>query len=173
MGVSSVRALRTIWLAAAGFALFFVGLDSFTISAQTLDNNTPGFIKNAKDVGEADLGTMMTATVWLKLHNENLLDKLTSDQYNKKSPGFHKWITQSDFNTNFSPSPQEVKAVSNFLSAHGLAIVETAENNFYVKVQGTVADMERTFHVSIHNYSYKGQNYRSNTADPSTDKGSG
>jgi subtilase family serine protease len=102
-----------------------------------------------------------------------LLDKLTSDQYNKKSPGFHKWITQRNFNANFSPTAQEVKAVSNFLSAHGLAIVETAENNFYVKVQGTVADMEKTFHVSIHNYSYKGQTYRSNNADPSVDKTSG
>jgi subtilase family serine protease len=39
--------------------------------------------------------------------------------------------------------------------------------------QGTVADMEKTFHVSIHNYSYKGQTYRSNNADPSVDKTSG
>jgi subtilase family serine protease len=35
-------------------------------------------------------------------------------------------------------------------------VIETAENKFYVKVQGAVADMEKTFHVSIHNYSYKG-----------------
>jgi Predicted protease len=116
---------------------------------------------------------MMTATVWLRLHNENLLDRLTSDQYNKKSPGFRKWISQNEFNANFSPTAQEVKAVSNFLSAHGLLVVETAENNFFVKVQGTVADMEKTFHVSIHKYSYRGQTYRSNSSDPSLDKSSG
>jgi subtilase family serine protease len=57
---------------------------------------------------------MNDATVWLKLHNENLLDKLTSDQYNKKSPGFHKWVTQSDFNANFSPTAQEVKSGQQF-----------------------------------------------------------
>jgi subtilase family serine protease len=171
MSVSSTRvALRA---AIALGLLTVVSIGCSIVSAQALGNNTPGFIKNAKDLGEADLGAMMTATVWLKLHNENLLDKLTSDQYNKKSPGFHKWVTQSDFNANFSPTAQEVKAVSNFLSAHGLAVIETAENNFYVKVQGAVADMEKTFHVSIHNYSYKGQTYRSNSADPSVDKASG
>jgi subtilase family serine protease len=66
-----------------------------------------------------------------------------------------------------------VKTVQNFLSAHGLAVVEIAENNFYVRVQGTIADMEKTFHVNIHNFSFNGQTLRSNTADPSVDKSSG
>ena len=174
MRVSSNRAaLRVVCQAAAAVVLLCALYGGSTVSAQAIANNTPGFVKNAKDLGEADLSTMMTATVWLKLHNENLLDRLTSDQYNKKSPGFHKWISQSEFNQNFSPTAQEMKAVSNFLSAHGLAILETAENNFYVKVQGTVADMGKTFHVSIHNYSYRGENYRSNNADPSVDKTAG
>jgi hypothetical protein len=83
MSVSSDRvALRALCLAAA-LLLFLSGFGSSTASAQTLGNDTPGFIKNAKDLGEADLGAMMTATVWLKLHNENLLDRLTTDQYNK------------------------------------------------------------------------------------------
>jgi subtilase family serine protease len=52
-----------------------------------------------------------------------------NDQYNKKSPGFHKWISQGDFNKTFSPTSQEVKTVQNFLSAHGLAVVEIAEKS--------------------------------------------
>ena len=127
MRVSSNRAaLRVVCQAAAAVVLLCALYGGSTVSAQAIANNTPGFVKNAKDLGEADLSTMMTATVWLKLHNENLLDRLTSDQYNKKSPGFHKWISQSEFNQNFSPTAQEMKAVSNFLSAHGLAILETA-----------------------------------------------
>jgi subtilase family serine protease len=144
---------------------------SSTVSV--IANNTPGFVKHAKDLGEADLGGMVTATVWLKLHNENLLDRLVSDQYNNKSPGYHKWISQNDFNKIFSPSSQQVKAVQHFLSSQGLAVMEVAENNFYVKVQGTVADMEKTFHVSIHNFSFRGQILRSNMADPSVGSASG
>ena len=129
--------------------------------------NTPGFIKSAKDLGEADLSTVITATVWLKLRNENLLDKLAHDQYTKGSPSYHKWISQDDFNGTFGPTSQQLNAVQNFLSAHGLAIVSVAENNFYVKTQGTIADMEKTFHVSIHNYSFHGRTLRSNASDPS------
>jgi hypothetical protein len=91
MSVSSIRVvLRVCFRAAISLGLLTVfSIGCSIVSAQALGNNTPGFIKNAEDLGEADLGTMMTATVWLKLHNENLLDKLTSDQYHKKSPGFH------------------------------------------------------------------------------------
>jgi subtilase family serine protease len=178
MTLFSFPAVR-VFSRAAMVAVSLFAASTFSIaSAQSngnssLPNNTPGFIKHAKDLGEADLGSIMTATVWLKLHNEDLLDRMVSDQYNRKSPGFHKWIAQSDFNERFGPTSQEVKSVQNFLSAHGLALVEVAENNFYVKVQGTVADMEKTFHVSIHNFSYKGQTVRSNTADPSVDKSAG
>jgi len=178
MTLYSLPAVRVFSRAAMVAVLLFAASTFSITSAQSngnssLPNNTPGFIKHAKDLGEADLGSIMTATVWLKLHNKNLLDRMVSDQYNRKSPGFHKWIAQGDFNNSFGPTSQEVKSVQNFLSAHGLALVEVAENNFYVKVQGTVADMEKTFHVSIHNFSYKGQTLRSNTADPSVDKSSG
>jgi subtilase family serine protease len=42
-----------------------------------------------------------------------------------------------------------------------------------VKVQGTVADIQNAFHVQIHNYKFAGETYRSNTADPSVNDGSG
>lgn len=142
-------------------------------SGNTISKNTPGFIQKAQDLGEADLSTIITVTVWLKLKNENLLDQLLHDQYIKGSPNYHKWITQDTFNATFSPTSQEVKSVQNFLSAHGLAVISVAENNFYVKVQGTIADIEKSFHVNIHNYQLNGQSYRSNTADPSVSAPSG
>ena len=86
--------------------------------------------------------------------------------YSKKSASFHKWVTQDQFNANFSPTAQDVNAVQNFLTAHGLAVIDTAENNFYVKAQGTVGQVEQTFHTQIHNFTLNGATYRSNTEDP-------
>jgi subtilase family serine protease len=172
MNALPLRTILWVCLRPAVAALLLLILVSPALHGQSSGNsavpqNTPGFIKHAKDLGQADLGKMITATVWLKLHNENLLDRLVSDQYNKKSSNYHKWLSPADFNKTFSPTPQQVNAVENFLSAHGLSILEVAENNFYVKAQGTIADMEKTFHVSIHNFSFQGQTFRSNTADPS------
>src|SRR5207253_556759 len=67
----------------------------------------------------------------------------------------------------YGPTTQEVKAVSNFLSARNLTVVSVAENNLYVKAQGTIADIQKAFRVAIHQYRLNGQTFRSNTADPS------
>src|SRR5258708_25025952 len=72
-----------------------------------IPGNTPGFIKKAKDLGAVDPSTVISLTAWLKLHNENQLDKLAQQLNQKGSPNFHKWLTQAQFNASFSPTAQE------------------------------------------------------------------
>ncbi len=131
-----------------------------------IKNNTPGFIGRAVDQGAADPTTLISVTAWLKLHNENQLDQIVQQLYNNKSRDFHNWLSQEQFNASFSPTAQEVNAVQNFLAAHGLSVLAVAENNFYVKAQGTIGQIEQTFHVSIHNFTLDGATYRANTGDP-------
>jgi hypothetical protein len=57
------------------------------------------------------------------------------------------WPPQEQFNSSFGPTSQEVDAVKNFLSAQGLTALAVAENNMYVKVQGTVGAIQKAFHV--------------------------
>lgn len=130
-------------------------------------DNTPGFIKHAADLGPTDPTTVITATVWLQLHNQNQLDQLVEQQGKKGNANYRRWITQAQFNAMFGPTPQELNAVKNYLAAKKLTVVTVAENNMYVKVQGTVAQMEQVFAVQIHNYKLNGQIHRSNTSDPS------
>jgi subtilase family serine protease len=160
---------------AALAATFFVnsGATQTSSSAYSISGNTPGFIKKATDLGSADPTTVISVTVWLTLHNEAQLDQLVRQQNQKGSPNYRKWITQDSFNAAFSPTAQEVKSVQNFLTAHGLSVLAVAENNFFVKVQGTIGDVEKAFHVSIHNYNLNGQMYRSNTGDPNINDASG
>jgi subtilase family serine protease len=139
----------------------------------SIHGNTTGFTKKATDLGAADPTMVISATVWLTLHNEAQLDQLVRQQHQKGSANFHKWITQASFNAAFSPTAQEVNSVQNYLTAQGLSVVSVAENNFYVMVQGTVGDIEKAFHLSIHNYSWNGQTYRSNTGDPSVNDAAG
>ncbi|HEV2196093.1 MAG TPA: S53 family peptidase [Candidatus Acidoferrum sp.] len=170
--------LRAILLVLAIVALASLASYSHSVSAQSssgpngnaygyyVRNNTPGFLKFAADQGPADPTTMIGVTVWLKLQNENRIDQMVQDLYNSKSPNFHKWLNQSQFNASFSPTAQQVNAVQNFLTAHGLSVIDVAENNFYVKVQGSIGQVEQAFHISIHDFSFNGATYRSNTSDP-------
>ena len=137
-----------------------------------ISGNTPGWVSKAQNLGAADASQTIDLTVWLKLRNENKLQQQLHDLYTPGS-SYHKWINQGQFNADYSPTDQQVKSVSNFLSAHGFTILDTAENNFYIKVSGTIAQSEQAFHVQINNYRYNGKTYRSNAAYPRVNDASG
>ena len=141
--------------------------------AMKIPNGTPGFIGYSSDQGPLDPSALLTVNVWLKLHNQQQLDRLVEQQKQKNSSNYHHWITQDQFNSNYGPTPQEVKAVSNFLSAKGLTVVSVAENNLYVKAQGSVGAIQKAFNVQIHSYNKNGSNYHSNNADPSVNDPAG
>jgi subtilase family serine protease len=162
-------AMATV-LAALGVSAEHVGAVN---STHVIPNNTPGFIKKAADLGATDPSTQITVTVWLQLQNQGQLDQQVAQQNQKGSGQYHKWLTQDQFNAAYAPTSQEVNSVQNFLTAHGLSVVAVAENNVYVKVQGSVAAVEKAFHVQIDNFGLQGVTYRSNTADPSINDLSG
>ena len=179
-----MRSNPLIWIAALSLAMAACGgaqepglstRDASTSASENyvVDGNTPGFVKNAKDLGPVDPATVITVTAWLKLHNENQLDQLVKQQQTKGHANFHHWLTQDQFNAQFSPTAQEVKSVQNFLQAHKLTPIEVAENNFYVKAQGSVDDVEKAFHVQLDSYSLEGATFRANTSNPSVNDSSG
>ena len=139
----------------------------------TITGDVPGFVAKATDLGATATTATTTVTVWLTLHNEAKLTQLVKDQQTPGSANYHKWLTQGDVSTQFSPTAQEVKSVTNYLSAKGLKVVATAENNFYVKASGTIAQIQKAFKVSIHNLKFQGKTYRSNIDNPSVSDPSG
>src|SRR6476660_8046727 len=137
--------------------------------AAPVANNTPGFIKKATDLGPLDPNSMINVTVWLQLHNEGKLDTLVKEQKQKASANYKKWITQDQFNASFGPTAKELDSVQKFLTSRGLSVEAVAENNMYIKVQGTVRDIQEAFHVQINQYKFNGKTYRGNKWNPSTD----
>lgn len=137
-----------------------------TQPGSTIRNNTPGFIKRATMTGPVDPSAVINVTVWLRLHNEQQLDQLVRQQRQPGSASYGQWMTQNQFNAQFGPTSQEVKSVTNFLTARGLTILHVAENNMYVKAQGSVAAVQAAFHVQLNKYQVAGRSYRANAQDP-------
>lgn len=168
----ALSGLTVVGLAVATVGSVFANSPS-TDPTYTISGNTPGFVSTAQDLGAYDPSTVISVTVWLKMHNESQLDSLVKQQNQKGSANYHKWLTQSQFNATYAPSSQEVNAVQNFLTAHNLTVANVAENNMYVEVSGTVADVQKAFHVQIDNYNVGGSPVRSNKADPSVQGSAG
>ena len=131
-------------------------------------NNTPGYVVTAKSLGAEDPAKIIEVSVWLKLHNRDQFDVLTESLYDRNSPNYRHWLTGKDIER-FAPTAGEAKTVQQFFAAHNLQVVKTGPNNFYVRARGTVADVQKAFHVHLINYQVGQKTIRANDGDPQID----
>jgi len=127
---------------------------------------TPSFVSTAKDLGPEELSKQVTIHVWLRMHNVESLQKLVQQQHDPTSGNYRSWLTREEFSAKYAPSAQEAVTVQKFLSAHNLNVVSVGERNLYVKAEGSIADVQKAFHVQIHRFDVHGETYRSNTGEP-------
>ena len=135
------RYLRGVAVAGLISMAFLAGRASAAPPSDAVKNNVPGFIQKAIDKGPVDPAARISVTVWLDLRNQGQLDQLVQQQHQKGSDNFHKFLTQDQFNASFGPTAQEVKSLTNWLNSHNLTVEAVAENNMYVRANGTVASM--------------------------------
>jgi hypothetical protein len=122
------------------------------------------------DVGPSDPSLpMKRMTLLLKIAPEKQaeLDRLLAEQQDPSSPYFHRWLTPEEFGKRFGPSREEIATVKNWLVSQGFTVERAANGSAWINFSGTVADVERAFHVSMHDYSVGGHLYHSNSTDPS------
>jgi len=131
---------------------------------------TPGFVSTAKDLGPEVSSKQATIHVWLQMHNLDSLQKLVQQQHDPASRSYHSWLTREEFNAKYAPTAEESATVKKFLAAHHLNVLSVGEHNFYVKAEGSIADVQKAFQVQIHRFNVRGQTYRSNTSDPVLDR---
>jgi subtilase family serine protease len=111
----------------------------------------------------------MDVSIWLQPRNRSTLDALAQDLYNSNSPNYRHWLTPSEIATLFSPTVSEAKTVKEFFEANNLKVIRVGPNNFYVRARGTVADVEKAFHVQLNDYQVGSKSMRANASDPYVD----
>jgi len=142
---------------------------AYSATGQVIPNNTPPFVKTAPEVGPANQSQEMQITVWLNLHNRQQLDSLAQNLYDPTSPQYRAWLSFSRIEAAYAPTAEEANAVKQFLSAHNLSITLADPHNFFVKAQGTLAQVSAAFQIKIANFKVNGKVIRANTSDPYVD----
>ena len=99
------------------------------------------------------------------------LDRFLSRLHEPSSPDFHQWLTPEEFGKRFGPSPEDIDAVTGWLTSHGFVVEAVAKGKSWINFSGTVADVEAAFHTSIHTYQVGGRLYHANAEDPSIPRG--
>jgi len=118
-------------------------------AAAAQDSAAAHAAKSMQDLGAVDAAMPMTATVWLKGHNQAAFDAAVADLYDPKSPLYHEWMSPEQV-TSFGPTAADVAKLTASLRAQGLKIEHVSEDGTAIKVSGTAAKIQAAFGTTIH-----------------------
>jgi subtilase family serine protease len=62
---------------------------------------------------------------------------------------YRQYLTVEEFTARYGPSQEDYDAVIRFAEANGLTVVGTSRNRRNVDLTGTVANIEKAFHVTM------------------------
>ena len=170
-------AFQRAFIALVGALIYF----AFTASALAQDRQSlhPGHVPAA--VGRLHLqpvdnlpdSTNLTLAVGLPLRNREELTNLLHQLYDPASPLHNQALTSEQFTEEFGPTQADYDKVIAYLTAHGLTVVGTHPNRVVLDVAGSVADIQKAFHVNLRVYQHPTENrsFYAPDVEPSVDAG--
>jgi subtilase family serine protease len=125
----------------------------------------------ARSVGRLPAAQSMRLHVVLPLRDPAALDDFLRELYNPSSPSYRHFLTVPEFTARFGPSQDDYDAVLRFATAHGFAVVGGSRDGMDVQLIGSVATIERAFHVTMGVYQHPTENrtFYAPDREPTTD----
>jgi subtilase family serine protease len=112
----------------------------------------------AQFVAPLPAALQMRLVIVLPLRNQAALDSFLKDIYDPSSPSYRQFLTVEQFTAMFGPSQDDYDAVIHFAEANGFAVVGTSRNRMNVDVTGSVASIEKAFHLMMGLYKHPTEN---------------
>jgi kumamolisin len=105
-------------------------------------------------LGRLPASQPMNLVLVLPLRNQDELDRLLADLYNRESPSYHKFLTVDEFTARFGPTEDDYNTLIEFAHENGLKVVSTSPNRVNLQVSGLVANVERAMNVHMGMYQH-------------------
>ncbi|MBU6411142.1 MAG: peptidase S53, partial [Verrucomicrobia bacterium] len=127
---------------------------------RTLRGHVPAAVArfHLHPVGNLSGSKRLNLAIGLPLRNQPTLAELLRQLYDPASGHYHHFLTPAQFTEQFGPSAQEYQAVLDFTGTNGLVVTATHSDRLLLDVSGTVADVERTFHLTLRLYRHPMEN---------------
>jgi subtilase family serine protease len=103
-------------------------------------------------VGAVGPEQRLKLAIHLPLRNQAELTQLLHDLYDPKSPSFHKYLSVSEFTKRYAVAARDYDAVVAWTKANHLTVTAKTPNRRLLAVEGTVATLDRAFHVKVNYY---------------------
>ena len=142
-------------------------------SLQVLHNHVRPALASgqAAPVGFLPPSERLNLAIMLPLRNQSGLTALLGRLSDPTSPDYGHFLTVAQFTEQFGPTAHDYQAVVNFAKANGFTVTNTPPNRLIVDINGSVAEIEKAFHVVMTVYKHPTENrtFYSPDREPSLD----
>ena len=141
--------------------LCFLGLVALSATAhagRTLNGQVPAAARALLPESELAPEQRLNLALGLGLRDPAGAEAFVRDVSDPASPNFRQYLTPAQFTERFGPTESEYQSVINFAAANGLTVIATHPNRMIVDVNASVADVQRTFHIRLHNFRHPTEN---------------
>jgi uncharacterized repeat protein (TIGR01451 family) len=121
---------------------------------QWLHGHVPAAAARSRPVGDLDGTKSLEVLIGLPLRNREALTNLLNDLYDPASASFHQYLTPGQFMQEFGPTTTDYESVISFAKSNGLTVLQTHANRTILDVSGSVAEIEKAFHVHLRLYQH-------------------
>ncbi|HEV2470869.1 MAG TPA: S53 family peptidase [Candidatus Sulfotelmatobacter sp.] len=140
---------------------FVVIFSALVCAAQrpTMTTHVPEAVSSgvAPMVGYLPADQRISLAVSLPLRNQDELERLLEDIYDRHSPNFHHYLSVKEFTERYGPTESDYAALQNYAEANGLKVVDKMANRMVLDIDGPVANIEAALHVNMKIYQQPGQ----------------
>jgi subtilase family serine protease len=100
----------------------------------------------------------LNLAIMLPLRNPTELTGLLGRLYDPSSPDYRHFLSVGQFAEQFGPALEDYRAVVDFAHANGFTVTDMPANRMVVSINGSVAQIEKAFHVSMRIYQHPTEN---------------
>src|ERR1039458_8067151 len=106
----------------------------------------------ATPVGFLPSAQRLNLVIHLPVRNQGDLTGLIDRLSDLTSPDYRHWLSVAEFAVRFGRTEAEYQKVADFAEANGFTVTYESPNRLMLVVRGSVAQIEKTFHVQMRTY---------------------
>src|SRR5262249_39321204 len=125
-----------------------------------LPGSTPAWARAAAARGSTATGDHVGFRVYLGWRGGDIAARLATAVSTPGSAGYGRFLTAAQVRQRFAPSQADTGAVQRWLRDSGFTVGYTPANNHYVAAEGTVAQANAAFGITLTNYAVVGLTLR-------------
>jgi hypothetical protein len=97
---------------------------------------------------------------------EAALTQFIDRLHDSGSPDYHKWLTPSEFGTQYGPAASDIAQITTWLQSRGFRVNLTYPSGMAIDFSGTAAQVAAAFQTEIHYIAARGATHFANVSDP-------